>query len=160
MSLSFKEVDPSVLGPKYKKVKVEEPGKKSNFFKADPETTKKVIDGLEKELNKELTDKGITDVKDAKKLIDEKVFGITPLEPVSVPSILKEQDPRIPIPCPFCGSEAKIRTGIPSMGYENSRMAHAKCYCTKCGANGPVFLDEEHDGSFVFNAIDAWNRRV
>lgn len=174
MSLSFKEVDPSVLGPKYKKVKVEEPDKKSNFFKADPETTKKVIDGL----NKELDDKGITDVKEAKKLFDEKVFGKEPENNemferypkpfvVDVPQPEEKKphfvigiDPRVPMPCPFCGGESKIKTGIKPIGSESMMTAYARCYCGECKTMGPKFYDKDENGQFIFDAIDAWNRRV
>lgn len=175
MSLSFKEVDPSVLGPKYKKVKVEEPGKKSNFFKADPESAKNLITDLNKELNKELTDKDITDVKDAKKLIDEKVFGKEPennemyQKPfvVDVPQPEEKKphfvigiDPRVPMPCPFCGGESKIKTGVEPIGAQSMLTAYARCYCDECKTMGPKFYDKDKNGQFVFDSLDAWNRRM
>lgn len=60
-------------------------------------------------------------------------------------------------PCPFCGGKAKIQTIR-----TNTIPTHAKhyCYCKKCFAAGQAFSDYENDGSSVFKAISAWNRRV
>ena len=56
-------------------------------------------------------------------------------------------------PCPFCGGKAEIETGVSKMG------AYARCYCKKCGARTRESKDVSHNGSFVFDAIRAWNRR-
>lgn len=59
-------------------------------------------------------------------------------------------------PCPFCGGSAKIYASTTRI-YPN----HGKhyCYCEKCLASGPSFSDLEDDGSSVFKAIEAWNKR-
>ena len=60
-------------------------------------------------------------------------------------------------PCPFCGGKAKLYATI-TRTYPN----HCKhyCYCEKCYATGESFSDLENDGSSVFKAIEAWNRRA
>ena len=60
-------------------------------------------------------------------------------------------------PCPFCGGEAKIYATTTGT-FPN----HAKhyCYCEKCFASGQSFSDFTNDGSSVFDAIEAWNRRA
>ena len=60
-------------------------------------------------------------------------------------------------PCPFCGGEAKIYATTTGP-FPN----HAKhyCYCEKCFASGQSFSDFTNDGSSVFDAIEAWNRRA
>ena len=60
-------------------------------------------------------------------------------------------------PCPFCGGKAKIYATT-TRTYPD----HGKhyCYCEKCLATGRSFSDFENDGSSVFKAIEAWNRRV
>lgn len=59
-------------------------------------------------------------------------------------------------PCPFCGGSAIIYAST-TRTYPN----HGKhyCYCEKCLASGPSFSDLENDGSSVFKAIEAWNKR-
>lgn len=59
--------------------------------------------------------------------------------------------------CPFCGGKAKIYATT-TMTYPN----HGKhfCYCEKCNASSKSFSDFENDGSSVFKAIEAWNRRA
>ena len=60
-------------------------------------------------------------------------------------------------PCPFCGGKAKIYATT-----TGTCPNHAKhyCYCGKCFASGKSFSDFENDGSSVFKAIEAWNRRA
>lgn len=60
-------------------------------------------------------------------------------------------------PCPFCGGKAKLHATT-TRTYPN----HCKhyCYCEKCYATGQSFSDFEDDGSSVFKAVEAWNRRV
>lgn len=60
-------------------------------------------------------------------------------------------------PCPFCGGNAKLHATT-TRTFPN----HCKhyCYCDKCLAMGPPFADYEDDGSSVFKAIEAWNRRA
>lgn len=58
--------------------------------------------------------------------------------------------------CPFCGGEAKIYATV-----TRTVPNHGKhyCYCTKCNASSAPFSDYEDDGSSLFNAVEAWNRR-
>lgn len=60
-------------------------------------------------------------------------------------------------PCPFCGGKAKIYATT-----TGTCPKHCKhyCYCGKCFASGQSFSDFENDGSSVFKAIEAWNRRI
>lgn len=60
-------------------------------------------------------------------------------------------------PCPFCGGKAKI-CATTTKTYPKDHGQHW-CYCEKCGATGQSFSDFEDDGSSVFKAIEAWNRR-
>ena len=60
-------------------------------------------------------------------------------------------------PCPFCGSVAAIKSTT-TRTYPNH--GKAWCYCTKCFSSGEAFADYDDDGSFVFKAIEAWNRRA
>ena len=60
-------------------------------------------------------------------------------------------------PCPFCGGEARIRTGITS---GISKSSKAIIICQKCLASTDWFCDKEGDAEFVFEAIEAWNRRA
>ena len=60
-------------------------------------------------------------------------------------------------PCPFCGGEAKMRTSISSSIPKRSIVF---CYCEKCGASGKLIEDSKCDGTFIKEAIEAWNRRV
>lgn len=61
---------------------------------------------------------------------------------------------RVLKPCPFCGGEAKIKT---SVSYYKS---YAWGECVKCKASTKSIYDIDNDGSFVFKAIEEWNRRV
>ena len=60
-------------------------------------------------------------------------------------------------PCPFCGGEARIRTGVTSGVPKSSK---AIVICQKCLASTDLFCDKEGDAKFVFEAIEAWNRRA
>lgn len=61
------------------------------------------------------------------------------------------------LPCPFCGGEADIeaRTSdtIPSVPC-------ALVFCKKCNASTQWFCGRDGSGDFMFEAIEAWNRRV
>lgn len=57
-------------------------------------------------------------------------------------------------PCPFCGGEAGIKTAT------TSHASTAIVYCKECNAKSAEFHDSKRDGTFLFNAIDAWNRRA
>ena len=60
-------------------------------------------------------------------------------------------------PCPFCGGEATIRTTT-TKTYPNH--VQAWCYCKKCSSSSKSFADYDDDGTCVFKAIEAWNRRA
>lgn len=60
-------------------------------------------------------------------------------------------------PCPFCGGKAMIKTSVAIL---NPKCATAMCYCEKCNASGKLFEDNNHDGTFIYEAIEAWNRRI
>ncbi len=57
-------------------------------------------------------------------------------------------------PCPFCGGEAEMVTTVLC----HMSMAYVKC--KECDAKAQTFGDRSHDGSYIFSAIEAWNRRV
>ena len=144
MSLSFKEVDPSVLGPKYKPVKV-----KAEKVEAKPETLeeRKPPIGKEPEHNEMIESYQkpfVVDVPQPEEKKPHFVIGI---------------DPRVPMPCPFCGGESKIKTGVEPIGAQSMLTAYARCYCDECKTMGPKFYDNDKNGQFVFDSLDAWNRR-
>lgn len=58
-------------------------------------------------------------------------------------------------PCPFCGCDGKVVTGITS---GVPRRATDYVRCVECGASAELFYDIACDGSFVFKAIEAWDR--
>ena len=60
-------------------------------------------------------------------------------------------------PCPFCGGEAKIRTGVTS---SVPKLSKALVICQQCLASTDWFYDTAGDAEFVFEAIEAWNRRA
>ena len=60
-------------------------------------------------------------------------------------------------PCPFCGGEATIRTRIRNC---TPPYQIAWVECEKCGATGSTFSDTDDNGSHIFSAIEAWNRRI
>lgn len=59
-------------------------------------------------------------------------------------------------PCPFCGGEACVKT---STTYTPSSPT-AKVYCKKCKSSTALYSDFRKDGTFLFDAIEAWNRRA
>ena len=60
-------------------------------------------------------------------------------------------------PCPFCGGEACVKTSTTT--YTPS-IPTAKVYCEKCNSSTASYIDFRKDGTFLFEAIDAWNRRA
>lgn len=40
------------------------------------------------------------------------------------------------------------------------RKRTAKVYCEKCNSSTASYTDFRKDGTFLFDAIDAWNRRA
>lgn len=127
--LSFKEVDPSVLGPKYKKNKTTE-------FKSDPKGNKEAIKNITEEINI-----GTEEVKEAIETAVNK-----PTE-YSGPNLR---------PCPFCSGTAKLVT---DMKFGDGDTYFAQIKCLDCGTIGPRTFDKAHDGMFIFDAISKWNRR-
>ena len=59
--------------------------------------------------------------------------------------------------CPFCGGKARIRTGVTS---SVPRISKAIVICQKCSASTDWFCEKGGDAEFVFEAIEAWNRRA
>ena len=57
-------------------------------------------------------------------------------------------------PCPFCGGKAGIVTTV--ICY--TPRAYVKC--KECNTTTQTFSDCDHDGSYIFSACEAWNRRV
>ena len=57
-------------------------------------------------------------------------------------------------PCPFCGGEAKMET------YVSTSSSYARCVCKGCNIATQNYRDAEHDGSYIFRACKAWNRRI
>lgn len=60
-------------------------------------------------------------------------------------------------PCPFCGGKAKTHTGI-TLNVPKRSLAY--CYCTQCQARSTHYEDKKQDGTFLKEAIAAWNRRA
>ena len=60
-------------------------------------------------------------------------------------------------PCPFCGGEACVKTST-TQTIPSHPMAWV--YCKKCKSSSASFDDYKKNGTFLFDAIDAWNRRV
>lgn len=60
-------------------------------------------------------------------------------------------------PCPFCGSKAKMVTGV-----TNTVPKYAKVIvvCEKCKASTDCYVDTDGDGSFIDKVLDAWNTRA
>lgn len=57
-------------------------------------------------------------------------------------------------PCPFCGGEAEMVTTV------SCQTSRAYVRCKECAAKAQTLDDYDHDGSFIFSACEAWNRRV
>ena len=55
--------------------------------------------------------------------------------------------------CPFCGGEARIVTAV------SCYTPYAYVRCKDCRAETTSFSDIEKNGSFIFKAMEAWNRR-
>lgn len=60
-------------------------------------------------------------------------------------------------PCPFCGGKAKMHTGV-TLSVPKRSLAY--CYCMRCQATSAHYEDRKQDGTFLKEAIDAWNRRA
>lgn len=54
-------------------------------------------------------------------------------------------------PCPFCGSEARLKEYKPTVS--------GVAICTECGARSPICRGD-HTGGWKAHAIEAWNRRA
>ena len=61
-------------------------------------------------------------------------------------------------PCPFCGGKAKLITRVIRNCIPCEAVAYLKC--TECDVATHSIKDDEGDGSYIFAAADAWNRRV
>lgn len=127
--LSFKEVDPSVLGSKYKKNKTTE-------FKSDPKDNKEAIKNVTEEINNRIINGENIGTEEVKKAIE-----------TAGPNLK---------PCPFCSGTAKLVT---DMKFGDGDTYFAQIKCLDCGTIGPRIFDKAHDGMFVFDAISKWNRR-
>lgn len=60
-------------------------------------------------------------------------------------------------PCPFCGGNAEIITGVSRGVPANS---YACVRCKDCDGGTRAFDDVEHNAEFIYKAIQAWNRRT
>lgn len=60
-------------------------------------------------------------------------------------------------PCPFCGGEARLRTGVTS-GLSTRPIAWVKC--KSCEISTPALIDSHTDGVNISEVIDMWNKRV
>lgn len=57
--------------------------------------------------------------------------------------------------CPFCGGEKiKLYTGV-----NNDKKSYARVYCEDCGVSTKSIIDIKNDGSFISEAVKAWNTR-
>lgn len=73
------------------------------------------------------------------------------------------------LPCPFCGSEAKLKQGK-AIGMPDSRTvtAFVQCESWKCEAKGPEkdsfehynFGESECSYNFRKEVIESWNKRI
>lgn len=71
------------------------------------------------------------------------------------------------LPCPFCGSPAKLNYTDGSYGYYSGKY---NCQCTSCGVCTRSFDDEEYSWerrkhsdvteAAKKDAVDVWNKRV
>ena len=60
-------------------------------------------------------------------------------------------------PCPFCGGNAKIVTGMSTC---IPKRPTAYIGCEICRASTRIVPDLEWDGSFIWKAIELWNERA
>ena len=56
--------------------------------------------------------------------------------------------------CPFCGGKAELKTGVAWNSYPT-----AYIICGNCQARTATYTDDKCNGSGLFEAIGAWNRR-
>lgn len=142
--LSFKEVDPSVLGPKYKKVKAKDE------FVSDAVAVEEACRKVENETNEKL-EKGLSvSVKEA---VDKTKEFINKANPDTTVMYGNVDTRPIVASCPFCGEEASLNTDMFAGKYA------AQVKCLSCGSSGPRVTDHDHDGTFVFKALGIWNER-
>lgn len=57
-------------------------------------------------------------------------------------------------PCPFCGGEGILFTGV------SCNCSYAKVYCDMCKAGTKEVFDKSHTGTFVETAVEMWNKRA
>ena len=137
--LSFKEVDPSVLGPKYRKVKKEE-----------PKESEPIVEIPKKAKMEELLEPGNYIAKKEKTVVSPDEMAKLEIKGEDTKTYSR---PTLS-PCPFCKGEARLKTDIVAGTY----MAQIKCL--ECGASGPRIYDKEHNGEFVFKSLEMWNGRA
>lgn len=147
--MHFVEVDPSVLGPKYKKSKKKT---QTTDFKSDVEVTKEATRNVIEEFNNRLASGETVSRDEVLDALNEPADHNAPIE-FEKESELVEVEPIKS--CPFCKGSAKL---ITDMSFGNERY-FAQIKCKDCGAIGPRSFDTAHDGMFVFDAISKWNRR-
>lgn len=82
--------------------------------------------------------------------LETALSALRPVNREQVEKVVNEWEP-----CEFCGGEAKIQISI-----SIPKTSVVRCYCKTCGANTNWFKDINNDGSFIYKAIKAWNRRV
>lgn len=140
--LSFKEVDPSVLGPKYKKVKAKDE------FVSDAVAVEEACRKVENEMNEKPENDLSVSVKEA---VDKTKEFINKAKPDT--TVMYVDTRPVIAPCPFCGKEASIKTDMFAGKYA------AQVKCLSCGSSGPRITDHDHDGTFVFEALGIWNER-
>lgn len=61
-------------------------------------------------------------------------------------------------PCPFCGAEARLHTFVRAQCTTTNAISYVQC--SKCNTATKNYADDKGDGSYIFDAADAWNRRV
>lgn len=140
--LSFREVDPSVLGSKYRKVKKEEPKEKDSA---------PVVENPKREGIEELLKPGNYIAKEEKTVVSPDEMAKLAIKCEDMEA--KVCRPNLS-PCPFCKGEARLKTDTVAGTYM------AQIRCLKCGAAGPRVYDKAHDGEFVFKALEMWNGRA
>lgn len=59
-------------------------------------------------------------------------------------------------PCPFCGGEAEIVTGVTNITPRHGKV-HIKC--SSCGACSDTYYDSDYNGEYILKVINAWNTR-
>lgn len=61
-------------------------------------------------------------------------------------------------PCPFCGGEAKLCTGVTSGLSSQQPIALVKC--VSCGCGTPSLIDSGKNGKNICEVVDMWNKRA